>query len=255
MIKSEGIIVKTPSEIKIMQEGGRRLAGVKHKLFDEVVEGVSAEIIEQITCRLIAKERGKPSFKMVPGYRWATCVNINEGVVHGIPKKEIVFKKGDVVSVDLGMFYRGFHTDTSFSVGLNTDPEITDFLETGEEALRSAIKSAIIGNRIYDISFAIESILKNNGYSPVKALVGHGVGRNLHEEPQIPCFIDGAERNQSPEIPEGAVLAIEVMYSTGSADVVLDDDGWTIKTADGKISALFEETVAVTKRGPKILTF
>lgn len=254
MTKDRGIIVKTATQIKVMVEGGKKLARIKGRLKKEVVEGISASKIDKIADELITKEGGKPSFKMVHGYHWATCVNVNEGVVHGIPKSEIVFKKGDVVSVDLGMFYGGFHTDTSFSVGLNIDSEVNAFLETGKRALQAAIQAAKPGNRVYDISFAIESIVKYGGYSPVKALVGHGVGRKLHEEPQIPCFVDGTRRDQTPVIPEGAVLAIEVMYSMGSADVVLNNDGWTIQTSDGKISALFEETVAVTKEGPKILT-
>lgn len=245
--------VKTKKEIKIMAEGGRKLAEIKKKLGEEIREGVNAEEIEREAERLIARTGGTPSFKMVPGYTWATCINVNEGVVHGIPKKEIVFEKGDVVSVDLGLFYKGFHTDTSFTVGIGPDNKLKTFLNVGKSALRAAIRKAGVGKRVYDISNAIEEKVKWAGYNPIRALVGHGIGKDLHEEPQIPCFVKG-ERGKTPQIPEGAVLAIEVMYTKGKPDVQLAEDGWTIKTQDGKIAALFEETVAVTKNGPLVLT-
>jgi len=250
----KGISVKSENELKAMILGGEKLGRVKLALKNKVREGVSAWDLEVLANELIAKEGGEPSFKHVPGYSWATCVNVNEGIVHGIPKKEIIFRKGDLVSVDLGMIFQGFHTDTSFSLGLSVDPETEHFLEVGRHALSQAIKKVKPGNRIYDISEQIEKVIKGAGYTPVTDLVGHGVGKELHEAPQIPCFTKGS-REESPEIPEGATLAIEVMYVKGKKDLVIGQDGWTIKTADGKISALFEETVAVTKRGPKILTF
>ena len=249
----KGILVKSGKEIEFIAEGGKKLGRVKKALIDKVREGVSAKEIDDLANKLIKKEGGKASFKMVPRYRWATCVNVNDGVVHGIPKKEIVFKKGDVVSVDVGMIYKGFHTDTSFTVGLEVSKEINKFLDTGKIALKKAIQEAKMGKKIFDISEAIESTLKQAGYFPIRALVGHGVGKDLHEEPQIPCFTSG-KASSSPEIPEGAVLAIEVMYAMGSGDVKLDGDGWTISTSDGTISGLFEETVAVTKNGSIIIT-
>lgn len=253
MNKSNGIIIKSPEEIKLMTEGGKKLAAVKGALRKEVAVGISAYDIEVLAQKLIKKAGAKPSFAMVPGYAWATCVNVNEGVVHGIPKREIIFKKKDVVSIDVGLYYKGFHTDTSFSVGLETDDKVNKFLETGKKALYEAISEAKIGNRIYDISSRISGVLKRGGYTPIRALVGHGVGRSLHEEPQIPCFVDGF-KEKSPVIPEGAALAIEVMYTMGGSDVVLTNDRWTISTSDGTISGLFEETVAVTNKGPKVLT-
>jgi len=245
--------IKTSKELQIMREGGKKLATVKSKLSEAVKEGVNAEKIENLAVKMIKKEGGKPSFKTVPDYYWATCVNINEGVVHGIPKDSLIFKKGDVVSVDVGMFYKGFHTDTSFTVGVKVDDKTKRFIDTGKKALVEAIKKARPGNRIYDISESIESVLLKAGYKPVRALVGHGVGRELHEDPQIPCFTSG-NYSDSPIIDEGAVIAIEVMYTMGSPNLVLDEDGWTISTADGKIAGLFEETVAVIDKGPKILT-
>lgn len=247
------ILLKTPSEIKIMSEGGSKLARVKKALKEVVLEGVSAKEIDDLADALIEKEGGKPSFKMVPGYHWATCINVNEGVVHGIPKKQIVFKRGDVVSIDVGLFYKGFHTDTSFTVGIEVDSVKAKFLETGRLALRDAISNAGPGKRIYDISAAIEKEITRRGYSPVRTLVGHGVGRALHEEPQIPCFTSG-KREKSPEIVAGMTLAIEVMYAQGLPNVKLASDGWTITSSDGTITALFEESVAVTKNGPLVLT-
>lgn len=236
-----------------MAEGGKKLARIKKELKGKVAEGVSAHDIEVLASKLIKKEGAEASFKMVPGYRWATCVNVNEGLVHGIPKKDTVFKKGDLISVDVGLYFKGFHTDTSFSVGVAPSPSVGNFLRIGEGALKKAISAAKAGGRIYDISQAMEKVILANKLSAVKALVGHGIGRALHEEPRIPCFRLG-ERNDSPEIVEGMVLAIEVMYAQGESDVVLDSDGWTISMRDGKISALFEETVAVTSRGPLVLT-
>ena len=247
------ITIKTSSEMKIMREGGKKLGELKKELIRQIKEGVSAAEIEELACALIKKHGGTPSFKMVPGYSWATCVNINEGVVHGIPKKTVIFKKGDVVSVDLGIFYKGFHNDTSFTVAISPTKDIKRFLEVGEEALEAAIDQAIPGNRIYDISKAIEDVLKENKIQPVEALVGHGIGRDLHEQPQIPCFVN-VKRDKTPIIPKGATFAIEVIYTMGSPEIQVEEDGWTIKVKDDKISGLFEETVAISSNGPIVLT-
>lgn len=247
------IKIKKPHEVAIMAEGGKKLAQVKARLKEKIKVGANAQQIDDLAEKLILESGGKPSFKMVPKYYWTTCVNVNEGIVHGIPKKQIVFKKGDVVSVDLGVFYKGFHTDTSFTVGLQVDRKTAKFLETGKQALKEAIGETEVGNRVYDISKAIEQRIKKGGYSPVRALVGHGVGRQLHEEPQVPCFTYG-KSSESPKLEEGMVIAIEVMYAKGGGDVSLEDDGWTISASDGTITALFEETIAVTKSGPKVLT-
>ena len=248
-----GVSIKTPDEIKIMQEGGIKLSGVKEKIRKEVKIGMRASDIEDIAQSEIKKAGGKASFAMVPGYSWATCVNVNEGVVHGIPHKSVKFKKGDLVSVDVGMFFKGYHTDTSFSIGLDVDKKLNDFMKAGQKSLDNAIGKAQIGNKIYDLSEAMQGTLKSAGLSPVRSLVGHGIGRNLHEEPQIPCFILG-ERKDSVDIVEGMVLAIEVMYTKGNPRVITQEDGWTIAIASGRISALYEETVAVTSSGPLVLT-
>lgn len=250
---AKGIFIKTDEEIKIMMEGGKRLFKIKNEVKKNIKEGVKASEIEDIVTDLIKKAGGKPSFKMVPGYSWSTCVNVNDGLVHGIPKDSVVFNQGDIVSVDVGIYYKGFHTDTSFSVGVGIDKDKQEFLKAGEKTLLKAIEQTRPGNRIYDISEKIEQTLKKHKLSPVKALVGHGIGKKLHEEPQVPCFVRGA-KNDSPTIVKGMVLAIEVMYAKGRGTVRLDEDGWTIATRDGKISALFEETVAIGSKGPLVLT-
>lgn len=247
------IKAKTPEEIEIMAQGGAKLAIVRDTLAKMVAVGVTPLDIEKKAQGLIVKAGGKPSFQMVKNYHWATCININEGVVHGIPTAR-PFVPGDIVSLDVGMFYKGFHTDTSVTVPVGgIDPKTQKFLETGKGALKAAIHEAFPGNRVSHISQAMQKILEAEGYSPVRALIGHGIGRNLHEEPQIPCFWEGAVE-AGEKIPTGAVFAIEVIYTAGSPDLVRLEDRWTIATKDGKIAGLFEETVAVTAKGPRVLT-
>ncbi|MFH1971399.1 MAG: type I methionyl aminopeptidase [Patescibacteria group bacterium] len=245
------IIIKTDKEILTMVEGGKILVRVKNQLKEMIKEGVSALDVENMAAKLIKEEKAYPSFMMVPNYHCATCVNINKGIVHGIPKKEIVFKSGDVVSVDVGVYFKGFHTDTSFTLAIKPNKETQKFLDCGKLALRKAIKVCKKGKYISDISRVIEETVKAQGYSPILALTGHGVGRELHEEPMIPCFVNGA---REIKIKKGMTLAIEVMYTMGSPDLIIEKDGWTISMRDDKISALYEETVAVTKHGPIVLT-
>jgi methionyl aminopeptidase len=247
------ILLKSEAEMKIMAEGGAKLGRVKNALAAAVGEGVRASDIEKLAVELIKKEGAEISFNKVPGYHWATCVNVNQGLVHGIPVSSLVFKKGDIVKIDVGIYYKGFHTDTSISVGVDLSPENRKFLNTGRETLDKAIKVVKEGNYIYDISKAIEDSIEGAGYTTIKALVGHGVGRDLHEDPQIPCFVPG-ERTESAQIKPGMVLAVEVMYAQGDDKVQLLEDGWTIAMRDGKISGLFEDTVAVTEKGPRVIT-
>ena len=248
-----GIKLKTPEEVKIMTEGGVKLGRVKNALAKAVKAGVKASEIEELAVKLIKDEGAEASFKKVPGYSWATCISVNEGLVHGIPVSSLVFKDGDLVSVDVGVYFKGFHTDTSISVGINLSMENQKFLNVGKMTLEKAISKARVGNHIYTISKVMEDEIKGHGYTPIRALVGHGVGRELHEDPQIPCFLP-AKIEDSPKLIPGMVLAIEVMYAVGSDKVRVLEDGWTIAMRDGKMSGLFEETVAVTKDGPKVLT-
>jgi len=215
--------------------------------------GVSAQELEEKAVAMIAEAGAEPSFMKVPKYHWATCINVNAGIVHGIPTEELVFREGDLVSIDLGVYYQGFHTDSSLSVAINPTPEMAKFLEVGQLAMKKALAQAVAGNRVWDISQTIGETVKMAGYSPVRALVGHGVGRELHEEPMIPCLAIG-DRDKSLLLENGMSLAIEVMYTAGKPDLVQAFDGWTITTRDGKISGLFEETVVVGGGKPRVLT-
>jgi len=247
------IHIKTKEEIEIMHEAGRKLSRVKKGLKKAVAVGVSAIDIEDLAMKLIDEEDSEPSFTKVEDYQWATCININDGVVHGIPKKEMIFKENDVVSVDVGLYYKGFHSDTSFSVYLGKDPALKEFLRLGRETLDKAISQARIGNKVEDISRAMVDGLREGHANPIKSLVGHGIGRELHEGPMVPCYVSGSD-DEAVQLVEGLVLAIEIMYTQGKPGIKLDSDGWTLATRDGKISALFEETVAITADGPLVLT-
>lgn len=247
------IKIKTPKEIGIMAEGGAKLGRVKRALAAKVAVGVSALDIENLAMELIKKEGAEASFAKVPGYHWATCVNVNEGLVHGIPREDVIFKDGDLVKIDVGVYYKGFHTDTSISVGINPSSENRRFLRIGEETLNKALKVVRPGNYVYNISRVIEENIEKEGYTTIKALVGHGVGRDLHEDPQIPCFLPG-KVEESSKIKPGMVFAVEVMYAMGNDKVEIAKDGWTIEMRDGKISGLFEDTIAVTEKGAEVLT-
>ncbi len=247
------ISLKTDEEIAKMRAGGRILAEVLEKVKERVKPGVTTLELDELADKLIS-EKGEPSFKHVGDYKWATCMCVNEVVVHGIPDN-YKLKEGDILGIDLGMIYQGFHTDMSWtlSVGEEKD-EVKRFLNTGKEALKKAISEAKVGNRVGHISQAIGKTITRGGYSPVKALVGHGIGRNLHEEPQIPCFLRG-RLEETPLLKAGMTIAIEVIYNQGKPEVVYrNNDGWTIQTVDNSLSGLFEETVAILPSGPDVLT-
>lgn len=246
------ISIKTEKEIETMATGGKILHDVKMALVAAAKPGVSGLDLENLAQKMIKAAGAEASFAKVPGYKWATCININDVVVHGIPDNT-KFKKGDYVGIDVGVYYQGFHTDTSMSVRVGYT-EDDKFLAAGRKALSDAIKTVKPGRRIADLTSAMENAVTEAGYAPVQALTGHGIGHSLHEEPAIPCFTVG-RYTSSPKIEPGMVLAIEIMYNQGTAEVVYkNDDGWTVATADGKIAGLFEDTVAVTKDGYRILT-
>ncbi len=247
------IHLKSEQQIAIMSEGGKKLARVRNELFKLVNPGVSAWDIELAAVRLIANEGAEASFKKVPGYHWATCINVNTGAVHGIPHKEIIFQEDDVVSIDVGVFFKDFHTDTAVTKYLGVKEEKTHLLSVGRQAVKNAIKAAKVGNTIKDIAFAYESTLSKGGLNPIRSLTGHGVGRELHEDPYVPCFVGNSPEERVKIVP-GMTLALEVMYTEGSGELKLDKDGWTLRTKDATIAALFEETVAITEKGTLILT-
>lgn len=251
------IDIKTEEELRAMAEGGKILAEVLDEVVGSVAPGVSEKDLDNLADKFILEKGGKPGFKKVKGYRNAICASTNDVVVHGIPT-DYKFRPGDVVGVDCGVFYKGFHTDMSETVRVQNSKrekdEIDKFLEVGKKALNAAIKVAVEGNRVGDISKAIQNIIEvENGYSIVRTLVGHGVGRKLHEEPEVPGFLEGSIE-ETPKLVNGMTIAIEVIYNMGKPDVTLDSDNWTIRTRDHTVSGVFERTVAIRGQKPWILT-
>lgn len=256
------IDLKTPDEIKIMQTGGHMLATVLAEVMDAAVPGVTELELDKLAERRIRELGGEPGFMRVDGYRHSTCMSTNDVVVHGIPGS-YTLQVGDIVGVDCGVFYKGFHTDMSESkrvgnreqgIGNRHKDEVDKFLAIGKKALDVAVKQAVIGNRVGHISQTIQRIVeKEAGYSIVRSLIGHGVGRELHEAPEVPGYLVG-NINRTPELKEGMTIAVEVIYNMGTPEVVLDPDRWTIRTEDGKLAGLYERTIAITKDGPLMLT-
>jgi len=249
------INIKTPNEISVMAESGRILAEVLSEVLLSVKPGVSELELDSLAERLIREKGAESAFKRVKGYRHAICVSTNDTVVHGIPT-DYRFKVGDVVGIDCGVYYKGFNTDVAHTVRVKSQnyDDIDKFLKIGETALLEAIKQAKPGNRVGHISRTIQGIVEGAGYSVVRSLVGHGVGRQLHEEPEVPGFLTTKIEN-TPLLRQGMTIAIEVIYNMGKPDVIYsNDDGWTIKTKDKSLSGLFERTIAVTKDGPLVLT-
>lgn len=242
------------NKLEAMKIGGGMLGKVRASLYDFTVVGITPQQIEFKARELIKAEGGELSFTKVPLYRWATCININEGIVHGIPTSEIPLKNGDLVTVDVGVYYHGYHTDAAFSkvVGVST-PAKDKFIKAGLEGLKNAIAAVKPGGYIGDISLAMESTLKKYGYHATKELTGHGVGRELHEDPMIPNIVV-SPREKTEVMTLGQTLAIEIIYVEGKPALVLEEDGWTISTKDGTLSAVHEETVMVTQDGCSILT-
>lgn len=238
--------------ISAMREGGKRLSVVKHALQKFTRVGMSFEQIEAEAQRLIAAADAKPNFALVPGYHWATCIMRNDELCHGIPQGKSV-AEGDVITIDVGLLYQGFHLDTTttFFVG-EADQTTKEFVQRGREILDAAIFQATLGNSIYDISLEMERGLQRYNYGVVYQLTGHGIGTQLHMEPSVPVFADRSSKRQ--KLYAGQTIAIEVMYTAGSPDLVVADDGWTYRTQDGSLSGMFEETVLVTKDGPEVLT-
>lgn len=255
-------LIKSSEEIKIMQEGGRILAKVLKELVQNIKPGVTELEIDKLAEKLIRGYGAEPGFKKVKGYKFSICVSTNDVVVHGIPT-DYKFKTGDVIGIDCGVFYRGFHTDMAETILVSNEKlkiknkksdEIDRFLEIGKRALKEGIKKAKAGSRVGDISKTVQEIVEGSGYSVVKSLVGHGVGKDLHEEPEVPGYL-AVKLEKTPKLTEGMTIAVEVIYNMGKDEVMYkEDDGWTISTRDGSLSGLFERTIAITQNGPVILT-
>ena len=240
------------NKLTAMTEGGKRLGHIKTLIAPKILSGITPREIDKLVDDLIVKGGDQASFKMEPGYSHATCINVNSGMVHGIPN-DTPFKPGDVVKVDLGLFHNGFHLDSALTVQIAPlDNKTTEFLKVGELALKRAIQQAKQGNSIYDISLAMESTIEPAGYSVIRDLTGHGIGRELHMEPFIPVFADPHTKKNI--LHENQTIAVEAMYALGNPNLVEDTDGWTLSTQDGSITGMFEETLYIGKNGPIVLT-
>jgi len=261
------IPLKSKEEIAIMAEGGERLSSILREVLKKIKPGLTTLQINDWIDETITKTGGKASFKTVRNYHWASCVGVNDEVVHSIPTKGKTTKEGDLLKIDLGMLWQGWHTDlawtiivqNAYSEGIPRREQGKmqnvqgEFLRTGERALEKAIEVAVPGNRVGHISQKIEETIRKAGFSPVEILTGHGIGRRLHEEPLVPELVRGTIEETAELLP-GMALAIEVIYNLGSPEVVLENDGWTVATKDGKISGLFERTIAITEANPLVLT-
>ncbi len=249
-------MIKSKKEIEIIREGGVILNKILRKTAALVKPGVSTSELDKFAEKEIIAAGGRPSFKNYGEdgnfFPASLCTSVNDVVVHGIPSKKAILKEGDIIGLDIGMQYKGLFTDTAITVVVGeVSKDIQKLLDVTQQALAAGIKAAKFGNRIGDISAAVEKVAELGDYGVVRDLVGHGVGYDVHEAPQVPNY---GKAGTGMELVEGMVLAIEPMFNLGGYKVVFEDDGWTISTFDGKPSAHFEHTVVVTKKGGDILT-
>lgn len=246
------IHLKSSSEIAKMRESGRIVARTMRLVSEAIVPGkTSTGELDALAERLIAEEGGVPSFKGYRGYPATACISVNEEVIHGIPGARVL-QEGDIVDLDFGVYKGGFHADAAWTFPVGTiSAEAQRLLNVSREAMNQGIAKACPGTRVGVVSSTIQRYVEGNGYSVVRELVGHGIGRELHEEPSVPNF---GRAKDGPVLRPGTTICIEPMVNQGSHEVVTLEDGWTIVTRDGTLSAHFEHTVAVTSDGPELLT-
>lgn len=245
------IIRKTPRELEIMREAGRIVALTHHRLKQHIKPGITTKELDRVADEFIRSKDAIPSFKGYNGFRGSICASVNEELVHGIPGDRVL-KDGDIISIDIGANYKGYHGDSAWTypVGDISEPA-QELLRVTETSLYKGLDEAKPGGRLTNISHAIQSYVEAEGFSIVREYVGHGVGRDLHEDPQIPHF---GPPNKGPRLQPGMVLAIEPMVNAGSRYVRTLNDRWTVVTKDGKWCAHFEHTIAITEEGYEILT-
>lgn len=245
------IIIKNNDEIALMKKAGRIVGETLLLLEKEVKPGITTADLDRIAEEFITKHGAKPSFKGLYGFPSSLCISVDEQVIHGFPG-DYVLKEGDIVSVDCGAFYDGFHGDAArtFPVG-NISVDAQKLIDITRESFFQGIKFAKEGNKLTDISYGIQSYVEAAGFSVVRDFVGHGIGRKVHEEPNVPNF---GKSGRGPKLVEGMVLAIEPMVNAGTHKVKTLKDGWTVVTADSSLSAHYENTVAILSDGPEILT-
>jgi methionyl aminopeptidase len=245
------INIRSPREIEQLRKANAIVAEVFQRLEGKVIPGVTTEELDQIAEEYIRSRGAVPAFKGYRGFPATLCTSINEEVVHGIPGQRKL-KEGDLVSLDVGVIRNGYFGDAAVTLPVGeVDPEARRLLEVTERALFIGIEKTKAGNRLFDISSAIQQWVESNGFSVVRDFVGHGIGKSLHEEPQIPNF---GSPHQGPRLAKGMVFALEPMVNEGTYEVKVLSDAWTVITADGKRSAHFEHTIAITDGGPEILS-
>jgi methionyl aminopeptidase len=248
------IILKSKQEIEKMRIVNRMVAEVLNVLKKEVKPGITTEYLNEVAEKEAKKKHAKCAFKGYGGFPKALCTSINEEVVHGIPSKRRVLKEGDIISLDFGLIYDGWYGDSAITVAVgNIDEEKKRLMDVTKEALMRGIDMARPGNFLYDISNAVQTYVEGFGFNAVRDYVGHGIGRQLHEDPQVPNYVPSRD-SRGPMLRVGMTIAIEPMINAGTWRVKVLKDGWTVVTADGKPSAHFEHTIAITEDGPVILS-
>ncbi len=245
------IIIKSPREIEQLKKSNTIVAEVFQELRRVIAPGMTTQELDRITEEMVLRKGAVPAFKGYRNFPASLCVSINEEVVHGIPGPRKL-KEGDIVSLDVGVNLHGYFGDAALTLPVGeVDQEAKRLLEVTEKALHIGIEMARVGNRLYDVSHAIQKWVESKGFSVVREFVGHGIGKNLHEEPQVPNF---GSPGQGPRLEKGMVFALEPMVNEGSYEVRILSDGWTVVTADGKRSAHFEHTIAITDGKAEILS-
>lgn len=245
------IILKSPAEIEIMKKAGSIVAQTHQRLKEVIKPGIKTGELNRIAEEFIIMSGAIPAFKGYRGFPASICTSINDQVVHGIPGPRIL-EEGDIVSIDIGVVYNGYYGDAAYTYQVGqVSPDSRRLVKVTEESLYKGIEMAVEGNRLSDISHAIQTHVEKHGYSVVRDYVGHGIGQSMHEDPQVPNF---GMPGKGPRLREGMVIAIEPMVNQGKYHVRTLNDNWTVVTADGSLSAHFEHTVAITGEGPRILT-
>lgn len=246
------IIVKSPREIDLMRTASRIVAEIHVRLKEKIAPGISTLELDRLAEEWTRELGSTPAFKGYRGYAHTLCISLNEVVVHGIPSDKVLLKEGDIVGLDMGVIYKGWYGDAArtWPVGKVT-PDAVKLMKTTESALMAGIEQARAGSTTQDIGHAVQAVAEGEGYSVVRDFVGHGIGRKLHEDPQIPNY---GQPGKGERLRVGMVIAIEPMVNAGGPDVYIGSDGWTARTVDGSLSAHFEHSVAVTENGPEILS-
>jgi methionyl aminopeptidase len=246
------INLKSPREIELMKGASRIVAEILLELRETVRDGITTAEIDRLAYEMTLKRNAKPAFKGYRGFPASICISINEEVVHGIPSTRRTIKNGDVVGLDFGVIYDGFFGDSAMTVAIGEIPsEVQNLLRVTERALYNAIEAAVPGNFIADISAAVQNLAESHHYGVVREFCGHGIGRSLHEDPPVLNYV---QNGKGARVKPGLVIAIEPMINLGTEKVRVLEDGWTVVTLDGKPSAHFEHTIAITSAGPEILT-